>query len=160
MGNGYISHPSRTALATKPPKTMPPNRSCSRGSSRSSIANTSATRKENTTRRSRWLFITPLLPAQRDVPRVGHDQQVEQPRHDQERVAVLVRGGYHGARARGEAARQEVRHANPHVSDGRQGDQRLADFERKQSALQQQPDRKHQGQRDQEHHALGAPPEP
>src|ERR671912_2613990 len=103
MGNGYISHPSRTALATKPPNTMPPNRSCSRGSSRSSIANTSATRNENNSSRNRWLFIAPSLPAKGDVPGVRDDQQVEQTRHDQERVAVFVRGGYHGARAGGEA---------------------------------------------------------
>src|SRR5215218_6698286 len=160
MGNGYINHPSRTALATKPPKTMPPNRSCSRGSSRSSIANTSATRKENTRRRSRWLLITPSLPAQRDIPRVRHDQQVEQTRHNQEGVPVFVRGGHHGARTGGEAPRQEIRHADPHVRYRCQSDERLADLEREQPALQQQADCEHQRQRDQEYQSLGASPEP
>src|SRR5918993_5794058 len=98
-----MSHPRTTALRTNPPKTMPPNRSCSRGSSRSSIANTSATRNENNSSRNRWLFIAPSLPAKGDVPGVRDDQQVEQTRHDQERVAVFVGGGNHGTRAGREA---------------------------------------------------------
>src|SRR4051812_8128437 len=101
-----------------PPNINAPVRNCCRGSSRSSTPKTSETKKENTTRRSKWLVTDdseglrprtalcfsrhgegrrtpPSLAPQRDVVGVEDHEKVEQTRNDQKTVAVLVRHRRH-----------------------------------------------------------------
>src|SRR5262249_38732903 len=91
-GNGSISQPSTSADAMNPANIMPPNFSCSRASSFVMTAKTSETKNANKASNTMWLDITTplLLPSERHVERVDHDQQVHQAGDDDKRVAVLV----------------------------------------------------------------------
>src|SRR5438552_6660798 len=100
------------------------------------------------------------LAAHRDIARVDDDQQIQQASDDEKRVAVLVRDGADVAGPVAERARQEIGQANAEVGERREADEWLRHVEREQASLDSEAERKHERQRDEEHEALGAAPEP
>ena len=149
---------STTAAATKPPNIIAPVRSCARGSSRISVAKTSDTKNANSTSSRKWTgHLRPIAMSKAS----STTSEFSRPDDDQEAVAVLVGDLGHDAVA-GAGQRARASHGSPdaEIGDGGQRDQRLRQVERKDAAVQQQPDQEHRRQREQEDQPLLPAPEP
>ena len=120
-GNGNISQPTTSAESDEGGEGHQPEpQARSRWSSRMEQSRTPAeTSAEKMSRATRWLAHHVLAP-QRRVVRVEHDQDVEQPGHLGEGVAVLVGHRRHAARLEAERARHEVRQADRHLGQAEQ----------------------------------------
>src|ERR1043165_7628890 len=132
---------------------MPPSRSCTRTSTLTMTAKISETKNAKRASRTKWLCMRPRasLPAERYVVRVDDDEQVEQSRDDQKRVAVLIRHGAHLSGAITHRARDEIQDADADVGERRKRHERLGRIDRKhreEPAADRQPDHVHDRQRD------------
>src|SRR5436190_23616261 len=114
---------------TKAANNCPPNRSCSFGSSRISVPNTTDTNSANTIINptcdvfmSAGAWREASFAALRDVERVEHHEHVHQSGDDQECVAVLVAQGDDASGTRAGLPRDEKRNADAHVGERRQRD--------------------------------------
>ena len=95
----------------------------------------------------------------RDIEGVEHHQHVQQARDDQKGIAVFVgeRDDAPGAGAR--TSRDEEQDADAHIGQGGKRDQRLADLQRKEPALEPEAAQKHESQGDEKRDAFLNSPE-
>src|SRR5262245_37626967 len=135
----------------KPPNSLRPRRICSSGASFAITANTSETKNANSTSSPKWLI---SLAANAHVVGVEHDQHVQQPGDDQERVAVLVRRRRHHTLTEMERRRDEVRDTHAEVGERRESHERIRELKRGEPAIEPEADREHDRQRDEEDHAF------
>src|SRR3954447_24846810 len=84
----------------------------------------------------KWLSTGSLLLAADDVPGVEHQQQVHQPRREQEGGAVLITRPHDVPLVVEAVAEEKVREAHAHGAEGRQDGERLAGDDHVQVALQ------------------------
>ena len=107
------------------------------------------TRRTGSSGRDDW-SLAPLG----DVVGVEHREHVQQARDDGERVAVLERRRHRAAQAGAEALRHEIREADAEVGARRETDERIAEVEREDAALDPEPDGEHHRQQHEERQAL------